>query len=411
MARKKRPFQLESNQEVLDKKVLYAMAVYGEEEIQAVIKSMENRWLASGPLVKEFEGKIAGLFGKKYGVAVNSGSSANLVGLHLLDLPDGSEVITPACTFSTTVSTLIQNRLIPVFVDSVIGRYTVDENLVEGAITKKTKAILAPHLVGGVCNMEKLRKIADTYNLFLIDDSCDTLAPKLNGKPVAIYGDMTTTSFYGSHIITALGFGGMLMIDDEKIYKRALALRDWGRVGNDREAFENRFNFEIDSIPYDAKFLYTEIGYNLKMNEAAAAFGLEQIKKLPEFLRLRQNNFDLMKKFFGQYYEWFYLPYLTSGAETNWLAFPLTIRKEAPFKRYDFLKYMESKGIQTRVLFSGNITRHPLYKKIEHRIQGSLENADEIMRSGLLLGCHHGMTDEDIAYVLDSAEQFLSAYR
>ncbi|MBI2596244.1 DegT/DnrJ/EryC1/StrS family aminotransferase [Candidatus Daviesbacteria bacterium] len=411
MPSKKLPKQLKSNQEQIIKKVLYAMAVYGDEEIHAVLKSMENRWLASGPLVKEFEEKIASLFGKKFGVAVNSGSSANLVTLHLLNLPEGSEVITPACTFSTTVSTIIQNRLIPVFVDSIIGRYTINENLAEAAITKNTKAILAPHLVGGVCNMEKLRKLADMYNLYLIDDSCDTLAPRLNGKPVAVYGDMTTTSFYGSHIITALGFGGMLMTDDEKIYKRALTLRDWGRVGNDREAFEDRFNFEIDEVPYDAKFLYTEVGYNLKMNEAAAAFGLEQIKKLPQFLKIRQSNFDKMKIFFSQYYDWFYLPYLTSGAETNWLAFPLTVRQEAPFKRYDFLKHMESKGIQTRVLFSGNITRHPLYKKIEHRIYGKLEKADEIMRSGLLLGCHHGMTDEDVAYVLNSAGQFLSSYR
>ncbi len=407
----KLPKQLQSNQEHIIKKVLYAMAVYGKEEINAVIKSLQNRWLASGPLVKEFEEKMASLFGKKYGIAVNSGSSANLITLHLLDLPEGSEVITPACTFSTTVSTIIQNRLIPVFVDSVIGRYTIDENLVEGAITKKTKAILAPHLVGGVCNMEKLKRITDMYNLFLIDDSCDALAPKLHGRPIAVFGDMTTTSFYGSHIITALGFGGMLMTDDKKIYTRALALRDWGRVGDDREAFEDRFNFEIDNIPYDSKFLYTEIGYNLKMNEAAAAFGLEQIKKLPQFLKIRQNNFDTMKKFFSQYYEWFYIPYLISGAETAWLAFPLTIKAEAPFNRYDFLKHMEMNGIQTRVLFSGNITRHPLYKKIEHRIYGNLKNADEIMRSGLLLGCHHGMADQDVAYVLDTAEKFLNSYR
>lgn len=402
----KKKFQ--SNQEILNRRVLYAEAVYGAEEMKAVLKSMENRWLAAGPLVKEFENQIALLFGKKYGVAVNSGSSANLLALHAFKLPEGSEVITPACTFATTVSTIIHNRMTPVFVDSVVSRYTINEDLVEEAISDKTRAILAPHLVGGVCNMKKLRQICDKYNLVLIDDSCDTLAPKLNNKPVASFADITTTSFYGSHIITALGYGGMIMTDDEAIRDTVITLRDWGRAGNDKEAFENRFNFEIDEIPYDSKFVYTEMGFNLKMNESAAAFGLVQLKKLPKFLEKRTDAFNQMKDFFSQYKQWFHLPELLPRAETNWLAFPLTIRREAPFKRYDFLRYMEEKGIQTRVLFSGNITRHPLYKRYKHRVAGDLEQADLIMASGLLIGCHHGLTKQDVNYVINTAEKFLS---
>lgn len=401
---------LKSNQEIISKKILYAQAVFGEEEKQAVMRSMDNKWLASGPLVKEFEAKVAKLFGKKYGIAVNSGSSANLLALQSLHLPKGSEVITPACTFSTTISSIVHNNLIPVFIDSVIGRYTIDEDLVEKAITKKTKIIMVPQLVGGICDMPRLRKIADKHNLILIDDSCDTFAPYFNKKTAASYSDLTTTSFYGSHIITALGFGGMILTDLEEQRDRIFTLRDWGRVGNDKEAFEKRFDFSIDKIPYDAKFLYSELGYNLKMNEAAAAFGLEQLKRLDGFLKKRTYNFKKLNKFFSKYKKWFVLPYLLKGAETNWLAFPLTIRKDAPFARYDFLKHLESKGIQTRVLFSGNIVRHPVYRNIKLRVSGSLKNADTIMASSLLLGCHQALTEEDLRYVYKTSEEFFKKY-
>lgn len=401
---------LKSNQETISKKILYAEAVFGEEEKQAVMRSMDNKWLASGPLVKQFEEEVAKFFGKKYGIAVNSGSSANLLAIQSLHLPKGAEVITPACTFSTTVSSIVHNNLVPVFIDSVIGRYTINEDLIEKAITKKTKIIMVPQLVGGVCDMVRLRKMADKYNLILIDDSCDTFAPYFNKKTAASYSDLTTTSFYGSHIITALGFGGMILTDLEKQRDRILTLRDWGRVGNDKEAFEKRFDFLIDNIPYDAKFLYSELGYNLKMNEAAAAFGLVQLKRLNGFLKKRTNNFKKLLQIFGKYEKWFILPYVLEKAKTNWLAFPLTIRKNAPFTRYNFLKHMESKGIQTRVLFSGNIIRHPVYKHIKFKVSGSLNNADTIMATSLLLGCHQALTDKDLKYVQETVEEFFKKY-
>lgn len=402
---------IESNQEVIDKKVLYAGVVYGEEEKKAVLHSLENQWLASGPTVAEFEKRVAKMFGKKYGVAVNSGSSANLVALSALGLKKGCKVITPALTFATTVSEIVQNGLIPIFIDSVIGRYTINEDLVESAIDDKTAAIMVPQLVGGICDMKKLKDIADRHNLFLIDDCCDTFAPRLHGNTVASYADITTTSFYGSHIITACGMGGMLMTDDEYIRDTALTLRDWGRVGNDKEDFKNRFDFQLDGIPYDSKFVYSHLGYNLKMNEVSAAFGLEQLRKLPIFIKTRATNFKIIYNWFAHFYsEWFYLPELIKGAETNWLAFPLTIKKDAPFTRYEFLEYLEKNGIQTRVLFSGNITRHPIYKDCRYEVVGDLENADLVMANGFLLGCHHAMSEKQAEYMCMVAKEFLDKY-
>ena len=404
---------IKSNIGVIERRVFYSKAVFGKEEKSAVLKSLENGWLASGPLVKEFEEKVANLFGKKYGVAVNSGSSANLLALHALEIEKGFEVITPACTFATTVSEIINNGLIPLFVDSIIWRYTVDEDLVKRAInTKTTKAIMVPQLIGGICDMEKLRNIADEYNLYLIDDSCDTFAPTFKGKTVASYADVSTASFYGSHIITACGIGGMVMTDDPKLFSRLITLRDWGRLGDDSEEFDKRFNFEIDGIPYDAKFLYTEFGYNLKMNEVSAAFGLEQLKKLPVFTAQRKRNFELLKEFFSKYEKWFYLPYLLEGATSNWLAFPLCIKEGAPFTRYSILEHLEADGIQTRVLFSGNITRHPVYKKNGFwRAASSLDKADYIMANSFLLGCHHGMKDMEVKIITSSAEKFFSKFK
>lgn len=401
--------QIKSSEEVIKRKVFYSQAVYGQEEKDAVLRSLENNWLASGPNVVKFEEKVARLFGKKYGIAVNSGSSANLLALHVLDLEPGSEVITPACTFATTVSEIINNNLVPVFIDSVIGRYTLDEELVEKAIRPKTRAIMVPQLIGGICDMEKLRKIADKYNLYLIDDSCDTFAPSLKGKTVASYADISTTSFYGSHIITACGIGGMIMTNDPKLRQRLIILRDWGRVGSDTEDFKKRYKFEIDGIPYDAKFLYTEFGYNLKINEVAAAFGLEQLKKLPKFTRQRAKNFKALVDFFSNFKDWFHLPYLIDGAKTIWLAFPLCIKEEvAPFKRYDLLKQFEADGIQTRVIFSGNITRHSIYRKNNQhwRIVGTLRNSDYIMANGFLLGCHQAMGQKEINYIISSFKKF-----
>lgn len=393
------------------RKILYAQAVFGKEEKKAVLESLDNGWLASGPKVAEFEKKVAKLFGKKYGIAVNSGSSANLLALGSLGIPEEAEIITPAMTFATTVAPIVQNGFVPVFVDCVLGRNTIDEDLIEKAITKKTKAIMVPHLVGGVVDIPKLKKLAKKHKLFIIEDSCDTLAPCINNVQTATLADVATTSFYGSHIITALGIGGMVLTDKEDVRDAIIMKRDWGRVGNDSEAFDNRFNFKVDEIPYDGKFLYGYLGYNLKLNEASAAFGIAQLKKLPKFLKIRQRNFDFLKEYFSKYADWFYIPYLIKNANTNWLAFPLTIKSDAPFTRYEFLKHLEDKGIQTRVMFSGNITRHPIYKRLRYKVASPLKNSDLIMASGFLLGCHQGLNTKQLRYMTNEAEKFLSRYK
>lgn len=397
---------LVNNKGVINRKVLYSKAVYGLKEKLAVWRSMDNGWLASGPLVAKFEKEVASLFGKKYGIAVNSGSSANLLAIASLKLPPGSEVITPACTFSTVVSAIVLNGLKPVFVDSIVGRYTINEDLIEKAICQKTKAIMVPQLIGGVCDMPRLRLLAAKYDLILIDDSCDTLAPSYLGTPVAKFSDVTTTSFYGSHIITALGFGGMILTDSKGYRDRVITMRDWGRVGDDSEPFENRFDFKIDKIPYDRKFLYSEFGFNLKMNEAAAAFGLVQLKRLPKFLGKRQENFNMLYEFFKGYEKDFHLPVLSPGYDTNWLAFPLTVKKTAKFKRYEFIKFLESRGIQIRVLFSGNILRHPVYRGKKYKQIGKVKNADHIMASGFLIGCHQGIGKKEIDYIKQVVKEF-----
>lgn len=392
------------------KRIYYAQATFGWKEKYAVVRSLGNTWLAAGKKVREFEKLVAKKHGKKYALATNSGSSANLLAIASLGLPKGSEVITPACTFATTVAPLIQNGLLPVFVDTNIGRYTIDENLVEKAITKKTKAIMVPQLIGSIANMPKLREIANKYELYLIDDSCDTLGALYKGKPLAKFSDITTTSFYGSHIITTMGSGGMVMTDRTEIIQRARSLANWGRVGSDTEAFNKRFNYAIDGIPYDEKFIYDNVGYNVKMIEASAAFGLEQLKRLKKFGENRIHNFKTLHDYFSQYEEMFYLPQFgfDLNGESIPLAFPLTVKKTAPFKRYEFLKHLDKNGIQIRILFSGNITRHPAYKHIKYRVSGTLKNSDLVMEAGFLIGCHQGLSRSDMNYIKKVCDSFLS---
>lgn len=392
------------------KRIFYAQATFGWKEKYAVVRSLSNRWLAAGKKVEEFEKIVAKKHGKKYALATNSGSSANLLAISALGLPQGSEVITPACTFATTVAPLIQNGLLPVFVDTTVGRYTIDENLVEKAITKKTKAIMVPQLIGSLANMPKLREIANRYGLYLIDDSCDTFGALYKNKPLGKFSDITTTSFYGSHIITTLGSGGILMTDNKEILQRARSLANWGRVGTDTEAFDKRFNYAIDGIAYDEKFIYDNIGYNVKMTEAAAAFGLEQLKRLKKFGENRIRNFNSLSDYFSQYEEMFYVPRfaLDHNFQSIPLAFPLAVKKTAPFTRYEFLKHLDKNGIQIRILFSGNITRHPAYKHIKYRISGTLKNSDVVMESGLLIGCHQGLSQKDIAYIKKVCDAFLA---
>ena len=391
--------------------VPYGKTVHGEEEIEAVIKVLRTS-TQMGPNVKEFEEKIAKTFEKKHGLMVNSGSSALMLAMETMGLEEGSEVITPALTFSTTVAYIIRNKLVPSFIDVSEGTFVLNPAKVEEMITKKTKAIVAPHLIGNIVNWEEILPIIKKYNLIVLEDSADTLGGRLNGVSSGYHADISITSFYGSHVINCAGNGGMVCFNSDQYYRKAKLLRSWGRSSSlfdeKSEAIENRFNVNLDGIEYDAKFVFEEIGHNLEPSELGAAFGLVQLKKLNQNIETRVRNFEAQQKFFKKYEDYFVLPKQTPGSYTGWLAYPLTIRESAPFKRKDFQIFLEKRNIQTRVVFTGNILRQPGFKNIQcNKAREGYPEADKVMRGGVLLGCHHGLTSEMVAHVHQSVDEFM----
>lgn len=394
--------------------VPYGKAVWGEEEIEAVTHVLRTS-TQMGKHVYEMEEKISALFSKKYGIMVNSGSSANYLAIEILDLPPGSEVITPILTFSTTVAPLVKSSLIPVFIDVEPDTYNIDVSKIESMITPNTRAMMIPNLLGNLPDWKKLRELADQYNLILVEDSADTLGAMINDHPTGIYSDISTTSFYGSHVITCAGNGGMLCMNTPILAERAKLLRSWGRSSSlfvESEAIENRFNVNVDGIPYDAKFLFEALGYNLEPSEMGAAFGLIQLQKLQQNIQLREQFFAQHRDFFYQYQDWFILPKQCPDSRTGWLAFPLIVKKTAPFSRKALQIFFEQRNIQTRTIFTGNILRQPGFKNISHK--ATLEgypHADEVMQGGMLIGCHHGMTDEMMYHIHDAFDSFTKTFQ
>ena len=390
--------------------VSYAKTVYGKKEIDAVVKCLREG-TQMGKYAREFESKIAALFDKKHCLYVNSGSSALYIGMEAFGFEKGGEVITPALTFSTTVGSIVKNGLVPVFVDVGISDYCIDVTKIEEMISDKTVAIVAPNLMGNLCEWDKISAIAKKYNLKIIEDSADTLGATLNGKSSGAWSDMSITSFYGSHIINCAGNGGALCINDDEQLKKSKLLRSWGRSSSifdeKSEAIENRFNVDIDGISYDAKFVFESIGYNLEGSEIGAAFGLEQLKDLENNIETRRKNYQTQTNFFKKYEEFFTLPQETANTRTGWLAFPIIIKDSAPFKRRDFQIFLEKRNVQTRVVFTGNITRQPGFKNLEMRKSDNLSNSDNIMRGGVLLACHHGLNEEMFAHMHSTIEEFL----
>jgi CDP-6-deoxy-D-xylo-4-hexulose-3-dehydrase len=374
-----------------DKKVWYApnkFESYGQEEIKAVTDCLNDGWLAGfGPKTAEFENKISEYFGKKFGVFVNSGSSACLLALAALDLPVGSEVITPACTFSTTVAPIIQLGLRPVFCDVMPTAYVPSVDAVLEKITPRTRVIMLPNLIGNLADWKGLRERLPRSDIWLVEDSADTMIH-------SPWSDVSTTSFYASHIITACGSGGMVMFNNESHRNRALMFRDWGRLGDNSELVSDRFNHVVDGIPYDHKFLYGCLGYNFKSSEVNAAFGLVQLEKFEKFKEIRRTNF---RRYMDNLADLSQITLPDDSRGPNWLAIPLQCEE-----RMELLSFLEANNIQTRVTFSGNITRHPAFR--DHLQE--FEAADRIMRNGFLLGCHHGMTPDDVDYVCLKIKEF-----
>lgn len=393
-------------------KVPYALSVFGKEEIAAVNEVLKTPMIAAREKTYQFEEKISALFDKKYGVMMSSCSSANLIALELLKLPLGSEVITPAVTFGTTLSPIYQKGLVPAFVDVEVGSWLIDIDRVESMITNKTKAIMVPSLFGNIPDYEKLSQIAKRNKLWLVEDSADTVGAKLKGVSTGSYTDISTCSFYASHVITTGGHGGMICFNDEEWYDRAKTLIGWGRSSakNETEDFHHRFNIEVDGIPYDAKFVFEELGYNFQTTDIDSAFGLAQLSKLKANAGARVKNFDRLTKFFKKYENFFILPKQRGDVETMWLAFPLVVRDEAPFSRRDFAIFLESVGVQTRPLFTGNAMRQPAFKNLKSRRASSYPIADLVMRGSVVVGVHHGLSESQIVYMEQKSEEFLKRF-
>ena len=395
--------------------VPYALSVHDHRETRAVARVIDEHRTALGKETRAFEQGISVLFGKKYGVMVNSGSSANLLAIELLNLAPGSEVITPILTFNTTVAPLLQKGLVPVFVDVKPYTYLIDIDQIERRIGKKTKALFIPSLIGNVPDMARLRAIADKHGLFFIEDSCDTLGAKFAGKPTGAFSDISITSFYGSHIINAGSGGGMVCVNDTKWHERLLVLRGWGRTSAlfaDSEDIAKRFTSTLDDIPYDGKFIFTEVGYNFLPLEMGAAFGRVQLKKLPQFTARRQKNFQALSQMFNRWDAYFTTPIQTPKSFTNWLAFPLTIKNNTPFSRIDLVTFLEEHNIQTRPIFTGNILRQPAYAHMrKHDNPTSYPVADVVMKRSFLIGCHQGISVEHLSHIKKTVEAFLAQYK
>jgi CDP-6-deoxy-D-xylo-4-hexulose-3-dehydrase len=378
------------------KKVWYApnkFESYGEEEIKAVEACLRDGWLAGfGPRSIEFEEKIAKRFGKKYGVFVNSGSSACLLALAALNLPKGCKIITPACTFSTTLAPIIQLGFRPVFVDVGLTTYVPTIADIITMIDDEVKAIMVPNLIGNKPDWKLLHselKHIGREDIIVIEDSADTIT-------YTEETDVATTSFYASHVITAGGTGGMVMFNDKKHVDRALQYRDWGRMGDNSEIMDDRFNHNVDGIPYDHKFLYDVLGYNFKCSEMSAAFGLVQLERFEIFKNTRRDN---AKRYLENLKDINEIILPDDSIEPNWLAIPLQTER-----RLELLTFLEDNNIQTRVTFAGNVTRHPVYREYLQ----PFDNSDTIMKNGFLLGAHHGMTIDDVDYVCNKIKEFFN---
>ena len=389
-----------------------------------LIDASLDMWLTTGRFTEEFENKFPKFLGRKYCALVNSGSSANLIAISALTsyklgerrLKPGDEVITVAAGFTTTVTPIIQNNLIPVFIDVDIGTYNVNVEQLEMAITDKTKAIFLAHSLGNPFNVDKILAICHKYNLWLIEDNCDALGSKYNSKYTGAFGHISTSSFYPAHHIT-MGEGGAVLTDDLKLYKIIRSLRDWGRdcwcsPGKDNTCGK-RFNWKLGDLPfgYDHKYIYSHLGYNLKATDFQAAIGLTQLEKLPEFIDKRKENFKLLYESFKKegLDEYFILPRWLPESDVSWFGFPLTIKDDISFDRKELIEFLEKNKIGTRLLFAGNIIKQPAftYNQINYRIFRELKNTDKIMKDTFWIGVWPGIGEKEIEYMIGKFKEFI----
>jgi CDP-6-deoxy-D-xylo-4-hexulose-3-dehydrase len=403
-----------------ESKVHYAGRVYDAREMQNMVSTILDFWLTAGPEAEQFERRLGDFIGVREVIPVNSGSSANLVAVTALcsrqlrnGMRPGDEVIVPAASFPTTVNPIIQNRLVPVFVDSSPGNYNLDPAQLESALSPRTRAVMFAHTLGNPADMDAIGAFVRKHNLFLIEDTCDALGSEWGGKKVGTFGHVATLSFYPAHHIT-MGEGGAAYTNSRRLAKIARSVRDWGRdcwCGYDNPVDGKcgiRFEREVPGMPgyYDHRYYYTEIGYNLKLTDVQAAMGNVQMEKLSDFIAKRRRNFAYLFEGLKQFESSLLLPTWHSKANPSWFAFPITVRDDAPFDRHEITRFLEEQRIETRPLFAGNILKQPGYGDICSRVIGDLPVANQIMQSAFFVGVFPGLDVPQLDYMIATFEKF-----
>jgi len=398
--------------------------VIGANELQFMVDASLDGWLTTGRFNKAFEERLASYLGTRYVLTTNSGSSANLLALTALTSPKlgdkallpGDEVITVAASFPTTVNPIIQNNLIPVFIDVDLATYNIQVDKIEAAISSKTKAIMIAHTLGNPYNLSEVKRIAEKYNLWLIEDCCDALGTTYNDQMVGTFGDIATLSFYPAHHITT-GEGGAVFTQSPKLNKLIESFRDWGRDCFCNPGVDNtcgkRFDWQLGSLPkgYDHKYIYSHLGYNLKMTDMQAACGLAQMDRIEGFIDKRKKNFNYLKKGLQPFSDLIILPEATKNSDPSWFGFPITIKPESRINRIDLLRFLDNHKIGARLLFSGNIIRQPYFKNLNYRIFSELTNTDVIMNHSFWLGVYPGINEKMLDFIIAKISVFLSKKR
>lgn len=404
-------------------KVHYAGRVFDENEMMNLVDSGLDFWLTAGRFSEEFEVRLASFLGVSDAILVNSGSSANLIAISTLTsgklgerrIKPGDEVLTVAAGFPATLAPIIQNGLIPVFIDVEKETYNANTSLILKAVSAKTKAIFLAHTLGNPFDIDAVREVAGKYDLWLIEDNCDALGSKYKGQLTGTFGQISTVSFYPAHHITT-GEGGCVFTNDETLARIARSFRDWGRdcycSSGENNTCGKRFAQQFGSLPlgYDHKYVYSHIGYNLKMTEMQAAVGLAQMDKLEDFTAKRKNNFERISNGLKPFIKHLILPRATEGSDPSWFCFIISVREDAPFTRNQLTAYLEEHLIETRNLFSGNLLRHPAFSNIDCRVYGDLTNTDFIMNNTFFVGLYPGLTDQHIDYMLKTFGDFMEQF-
>ena len=401
----------------------YAGRVYDEQELISLVDASLDFWLTTGRYADQFEKDLAAFIGVNYCLLTNSGSSANLLAVSALTSPKlgekrlepGDEVITMACGFPTTLNPILQNNLVPVFLDVELGTYNIQTDRIEDVISDKTKAIMIPHTLGNPANLETIMKMVKKHDLWFIEDNCDALGSRYREKFTGTFGHISTCSFYPAHHIT-MGEGGAVCTSDPLLKKIIASFRDWGRdcwcdPGCDNSCGK-RFDWQLGDLPrgYDHKYIYSHVGYNLKITDIQAAIGVEQLRKLPGFIEKRKENFKILYCDLKKYENYLVLPHATPHSDPSWFGFPILVRESAPFNREDIVRYLEDHKIATRMLFGGNLIKQPAYSEMKYRSPYTLENTDSVMDNLFWIGVYPGLTEEMIRFMLATFGEFISIH-